>query len=81
MVAKETVASGKKMVDPFGDDDTLVGIQTGDSGAMSGPVNGVPEVVTPVVAILKACLKGQCKISKTHGSGDVAGVSSTIDCQ
>ena len=39
MVAKKTPASGKKMVDPLGDDDTLGGVKTMEGRAMSGPVN------------------------------------------
>ena len=61
MVAKKTPASGEKMVYPLGYDDTLVGGKTTEGGAMSGPVDRLPEAVGPLVPILEMSPKKGAK--------------------
>ena len=53
MISKEPTASGKKVVDLFGDKYTLIGIETTESRAMGRPVNSLPELVSPLIAILE----------------------------
>ena len=53
VISEEPAASRKKVVDPFGDDYTLIGIKTAESRAVGGPVNRLPELVSPLIAILE----------------------------
>ena len=53
VVAKKSTSSGKKVVDPFGNDDASVGVETADGRAVSWPVNRLPEAVGPLILVLE----------------------------
>ena len=61
MISEEPAASRKKVVDPFGDDDTLIEVEAAESRAMGRPVNRLPELVSPLVANLEVSPKGGAK--------------------
>ena len=52
MVTKKASTGGKKVVNPFGEDDALSGVETAESRAMGRPIDRFPKVIGPLVAIL-----------------------------